>query len=78
MNISISYAKVKRFQASKITHCFIADDEEIACTSSKDTRGHVTSDNANAASSDGRPTSQSRRKQDLSTIRENNDEVMVC
>ncbi|EJW74812.1 zinc finger protein [Wuchereria bancrofti] len=52
------------------------DEEEMASTS-KDIRGQTTSDNTNVASGDGRPASQSRRKQDLSTIRENNDEVMI-
>uniref|UniRef100_A0A0R3RN88 C2H2-type domain-containing protein n=1 Tax=Elaeophora elaphi TaxID=1147741 RepID=A0A0R3RN88_9BILA len=53
------------------------DEEEIPCTSSKDARGHTTRDSVNIVSGDGRPASQSRRKQDLSTIRENNDEVMI-
>uniref|UniRef100_A0AAF5RTM3 C2H2-type domain-containing protein n=1 Tax=Wuchereria bancrofti TaxID=6293 RepID=A0AAF5RTM3_WUCBA len=52
------------------------DEEEMASTS-KDIRGLTTSDNTKIASGDGRPASQSRRKQDLSTIRENNDEVMI-
>ncbi|VDK71566.1 unnamed protein product [Onchocerca ochengi] len=46
------------------------DEEEILNISSN-------SYSANLSSDDGRPTSQSRRKQDLSTIRENNDEVMI-
>ncbi|VDK87436.1 unnamed protein product [Litomosoides sigmodontis] len=50
------------------------DEEEIACTSSKDSKEQAIGD---SASSDRRPASQSRRKQDLSTIRENNDEVMI-
>ncbi|OZC08113.1 zinc finger, C2H2 type [Onchocerca flexuosa] len=53
------------------------DEDEMASTSSKDAKGHTASDSANTASGDGRPASQSRRKQDLSTIRENNDEVMI-
>uniref|UniRef100_A0A0R3S7I5 PDZ domain-containing protein n=1 Tax=Elaeophora elaphi TaxID=1147741 RepID=A0A0R3S7I5_9BILA len=51
--------------------------EEIACTSSKGAKGQKTSNNAKAASSDRRPASHSRRKQDLSTIRENSDEIMI-
>ncbi|VDO45503.1 unnamed protein product [Onchocerca flexuosa] len=46
------------------------DEEEISNISSNSYNTNLTSD-------DGRPTSQSRRKQDLSTIRENNDEVMI-
>ncbi|KAK6112004.1 hypothetical protein QQG55_45940 [Brugia pahangi] len=46
-------------------------------STSKDIRGQTTSASTNVASGDGRPASQSRRKQDLSTIRENNDEVMI-
>ncbi|VDK84028.1 unnamed protein product, partial [Onchocerca ochengi] len=53
------------------------DEDEMASTSSKDAKGQTAIDSANTASSDGRPASQSRRKQDLSTIRENNDEVMI-
>ncbi|VIO88321.1 Zinc finger, C2H2 type family protein [Brugia malayi] len=52
------------------------DEEEMASTS-KDIRGQTTRDSTNVTSGDGRPASQSRRKQDLSTIRENNDEVMI-
>ncbi|CAG9529566.1 unnamed protein product, partial [Cercopithifilaria johnstoni] len=53
------------------------DEDEIACTSSKNAKRQVTSDSAKVASGSGRPISQSRRKQDLSTIHENNDEVMI-
>uniref|UniRef100_A0A0N4T3J1 Bromo domain-containing protein n=1 Tax=Brugia pahangi TaxID=6280 RepID=A0A0N4T3J1_BRUPA len=52
----------------------LSDGKEMA---SKGTRGQTTSASTNVASGDGRPASQSRRKQDLSTIRENNDEVMI-
>ncbi|VIO88326.1 Zinc finger, C2H2 type family protein [Brugia malayi] len=52
----------------------LSDGKEMA---SKDTRGQTTSASTNVTSVDGRPASQSRRKQDLSTIRENNDEVMI-
>ncbi|KAM3728969.1 Zinc finger protein [Dirofilaria immitis] len=53
------------------------DEEELASTSSKDAKGQIASESLNITSGDGRPVSQSRRKQDLSTIRENNDEVMI-
>ncbi|EJD73661.1 zinc finger protein [Loa loa] len=53
------------------------NEEEIASTSSKDAKRQTASDSANIASGDGRSASQSRRKQDLSTIHENNEVMIV-
>ncbi|KAL3989780.1 hypothetical protein ACH3XW_28990 [Acanthocheilonema viteae] len=55
-----------------------ADKEEIAHRDlSRDTNRQATSGSANVASADRRPASHSRRKQDLSAISENNDEIMI-
>ncbi|VDN08059.1 unnamed protein product [Thelazia callipaeda] len=51
------------------------DEEDPPCTSSADVAGPSNSEGGNSTSNEAR--SQSRRKQDLSTIRENNDEVMI-
>ncbi|VDK87739.1 unnamed protein product [Litomosoides sigmodontis] len=48
------------------------DEEQEGCTSSKDTMEQGTD-----SSNDRYRASQSRRKQDLSTIHENNDDVMI-
>lgn len=69
-------------KASKEVSCinlfhFIADEDEIPSTSSA-SASRPTGSGMNAVVADGRSASQSRRKQDLSTIRENNDELMVC
>lgn len=70
----LCYKKKMSTKVKKLTS-FIEDEEEKACTSSKDAKKQAT---GNSMSNDRCRVSQSRRKQDLSTIHENNDDVMVC